>query len=56
MSKILIPVFLGVVISYFLIYQIKPYEGKCPENASCKVYVRCHPGYEYDEKKNECIV
>lgn len=42
---ILFVIYLGVSL-------VQPFEGVCPENASCGVFVHCHNGFEYDSEKN----
>ena len=42
--------------AYFLISRIKPYQGVCPEKATCGVYVHCPELFEYDDDENKCLI
>ena len=49
--------FMGFGILLLLLipfYFITPYEGICPGNASCGVFINCHNGYEL--KDNKCYI
>ena len=44
--KYLVPIWFILALVYFFVNRIKPFEGYCPPNATCKVFKRCNPGYE----------
>lgn len=33
-----------------------PFEGECPDNAECGVFVHCYHGFEYDSTLNRCVL
>lgn len=38
--------FLVLFILYYILSYVQPFQEYCPANASCGVYINCHPGYE----------
>src|SRR5690349_20840718 len=49
-----LPIWFVLAALYILINQIHPFTGECPENATCKVFIRCYPGYELSEDGKSC--
>lgn len=51
---ILAKIFAGLFVFFCLLSCIEPYDGYCPTNADCGVYIHCHRGYELKDKK--CLI
>lgn len=45
-KPLLIFSFLFLLLTYYLLSLVNPYDGVCPHNAECGVYIHCHPGYQ----------
>jgi len=45
-----------MALAYTIISRIHAFEGQCPKNATCKVFIRCNPGYELSEDGRHCNV
>lgn len=43
-----------LAITYFLIGRLSAYEGVCPLNARCGVFIRCTEMFDYDSESNTC--
>lgn len=41
-------------LAWLLLYFVKPFDGICPMNAECGVYVHCVQGFEL--RDGRCIV
>lgn len=39
-------------IIFISLYFIGPFEGECPHNAECGVFVHCYNGFRYDRERN----
>ena len=45
-----------LALSYFSIGRIQGFDGVCPPNARCGVFIHCAHFYEYDGSTNSCVL
>jgi len=51
----LLAVLLILILMYVIIGRIVPFpKNKCPRNADCQVFIKCHKGYVREDEK--CLI